>query len=235
MITQTKALVLHSIRYQEKSLIVKCYTEKLGLISYFIRNAFSKGKNASKIAYFQPLSLLEISANHKGKRSLEYLSDIRLLYPYQTLHVDFNKTTVAMFLSEVMDHALHEDEPNPLLFHFLETALLWFDTHPFSPDFHLLFMMELTKFLGFYPDHEKDGDFFSPREGIFIPQIHAESFTYEASSLFKKLIDLRFDDEIHFSQKERRILLSSLFVYYQYHIAGFRSIKSLEILRELYS
>lgn len=234
MIAQTKAIVLHTVRYQEKSLIVKCYTERFGLTSYFIRNAFSKGKNANKIAYFQPLSLLEISGNHKGKNSLEYIADLRLLHPYQTLNTDFNKSTVALFLSELMHHALHEDEPNAALYHFLETAFLWFDSHDFAPDFHLVFMMELTKFLGFYPDDEQDGLYFSPREGSFSNDYQTDAFTIEASAVFKKLLSSRFDLAARFSQSERQLLLDSMLHYFNHHIAEFRSIKSLEILKEIY-
>lgn len=235
MLAKTKAIVLNSIRYQEKSIIVRCYTEQFGLTSYFVRNAFSKTKNAGTIAYFQPLSLLEITGNHKGKNTLEYFTELRLLHPYQTLTTDFTKSTVVLFLSEILSLSIHEESANPILFQFLETAFLWFDTHDFSPDFHLLLMIELTKYLGFYPGHETACPYFSPREGIFTHHIHAECFTEEETQLLKRLLASEFGSPKHFHQRERRMLLQLLISYYQYHISGFRSIKSLNVLMQLFS
>jgi DNA repair protein RecO (recombination protein O) len=70
MVVKTRAIVISSIKYQEKSLIVKCFTLSDGLKSYFVRDAFSSRKSNQKIAYFQPFSLLEIEANHKNKGTL---------------------------------------------------------------------------------------------------------------------------------------------------------------------
>ena len=60
MLVKTKAIVISSLRYQEKSLIVKCFTEAGGLKSYFIRDAFSSRKSSQKIAFFQPLNIIEM-------------------------------------------------------------------------------------------------------------------------------------------------------------------------------
>ena len=72
MLVKTKAIVLSSLKYQEKSLIVKCFTESDGLKSYFVPSAYSNKKANQKIAYFQPLTIIEIEANHKNKGTLEY-------------------------------------------------------------------------------------------------------------------------------------------------------------------
>ena len=53
MLIKTKAIVISSLKYQEKSLIVKCLTQSDGLKSYFVPNAFSAKKSNQKIAYFQ--------------------------------------------------------------------------------------------------------------------------------------------------------------------------------------
>ena len=71
MQVKTKALVISALKYQEKSLIVKCFTRTDGVKSYFVPNAFSSRKNQQKIAYFQPLTLLEIEATHKNQGKLE--------------------------------------------------------------------------------------------------------------------------------------------------------------------
>lgn len=237
MLVKTKAVVLSALKYQEKSLIVKCFTESDGLKSYFVPSAFSSKKSSQKAAYFQPLSLLEIEANHKNKGTLEHFKEIRLAFPYHSIHMDVVKSTIVIFLSEVLHHSIREEEQNKELFTFLETALLWLDNHEETANFHLILMLEITKFLGFYPDiSESHLPFFELNEGVF-SQFHAISCLSEhETALFKKLIGLKFDSEQKiFAGTERQMLLKILLNYYTVHLDGFKKPKSLEVLKEVFS
>lgn len=170
MLVKTKAIVLSALKFNEKSLIVKCFTLSDGLKSYFVRDAFSGRKNNQKIAYFQPLTLLEIEAVHKNKGTLENFKEIKISQAYSSIPTDIFKSTIVMFLSEMLHHSIHEEEANPDFFSFLETAFMWLDAHDQTANFHLILLMESTKFLGFYPeDSNPNFDFFEMREGVFIP------------------------------------------------------------------
>jgi DNA repair protein RecO (recombination protein O) len=170
MLIKTKAIVISTIKYQEKSLIVKCFTESDGLKSYFVQSAFSSKKSNQKIAYFQPLTILEIEANHKNKGTLEHFKEIKLATAFQSINTNIYKSTIVIFLSEIIHHSIHEEEKNQDLFTFLETALLWLDNHEEIANFHLILMLEMTKFLGFYPDDSDiELNFFDINEGIFTP------------------------------------------------------------------
>ena len=155
MQVKTKAIVISSLKYQEKSLIVKCLTHSDGLKSYFVPNAFSTKKGNQKIAYFQPLSILEIEASHKNKGSLEHFKEIKLAHAYKNIPNDIIKSTIVLFLSEILHYSIHEEEKNESLFDFLESALLWLDAHDEMANFHLILMLEMTKFFGFYPDNSE--------------------------------------------------------------------------------
>lgn len=237
MLVKTKAIVLSALKYQEKSLIVKCFTQSDGLKSYFVPSAFSGKKSNQKIAYFQPLTLLEIEANHKNKGTLEYFKEIRLASPYHSINTDIFKSTIVIFLSEMLHHSIREEEKNDTLFSFLETALLWLDTHEEMANFHLILLLEITKFLGFYPDlSEKELPFFELTEGIFTPYHGISCLSEHETFLFKKLIGLKFDsDQKIFAGTERQILLKILLDYYSAHLDGFKKPKSLEVLREVFS
>lgn len=237
MLVKTKAIVLSSLKYQEKSLIVKCFTLSDGLKSYFVPNAFSSKKSSQKIAYFQPLTMLEIEANHKNKGSLEHFKEIRLANAYQTISSDIVKSTIVIFLSEMLHHSIHEEEKNENLFLFLESALLWLDAHDEMANFHLILLLEMTKFLGFYPDvSEMDLKFFDMKEGVFTPFQGTNCLSEHETFLFKKLIHLKFDsDQKVFAGTERQILLKILLDYYGFHLGGFKKPKSLEVLKEVFS
>ncbi|TDE06614.1 DNA repair protein RecO [Flavobacterium hiemivividum] len=237
MQVKTKAIVLSSIKFQEKSLIVKCFTQSHGLKSYFVRDAFSGRKSNQKIAYFQPLSILEIEAVHKNKGTLENFKEIKLSTPFQTIHSDIYKSTIVMFVSEVLHHSIHEEEKNEALFDFLEAALLWLDNHDEIANFHLILMLEATKYLGFYPDiSDMDMSFFEMNEGVFSPFHAISSLTEHETNLLKKLIALRFDnDQKIFHVIERQLVLKILIDYYTLHLDGFKKPKSLDVLKEVFS
>ncbi len=237
MLVKTKAIVISSLKYQEKSLIVKCFTETDGLKSYFVQSAFSGKKSNQKIAYFQPLTLLEIEAVHKNKGTLEHFKEIKLSTAYHTINTDVIKSTIVIFLSEVLHHSIKEEEKNQSLFTFLEAALLWLDTHDETTNFHLILLLEVTKFLGFYPDtSEVDFPYFEMNEGIFSPFHGISCLSEHETHLFKKLLQLRFDsDQKVFAGTERQILLKILLDYYAIHLDGFKKPKSLEVLKEVFA
>ena len=237
MQVKTRAIVLSSLKFQEKSLIVKCFTQSHGLKSYFVRDAFSYRKSNQKIAYFQPMTVLDIEAVHKNKGTLESFKEIKIASPFHSIHSDIYKSTIVMFISEILHHSIHEEEKNEHLFTFLETALEWLDNHDEVANFHLILMLEATKYLGFYPDiSDMDMPFFEMTEGVFTPFHAISSLTEHETNLFKKLVDLKFDnDQKVFHVLERQIILKILIDYYSFHLDGFKKPKSLDVLKEVFS
>jgi len=235
MLVKTKAIVISSIKYQEKSLIIKCLTLSDGLKSYFVRDAFSTSKKATKkSAYFQPLTLLEIEANHKNKNTLEYFLSIKPIV-YQTIPNDIVKSSLILFLSEVFHLSIKEEGKNEDLFLFLETALLWLDENAITTNFHLIVLLELTKFLGFYPNFS-DNEFFELTEGVFTNYQSKTCLSKEESRLFKILLNQKINSfENPFSTSERRQLLEVILNYYSHHIEHFKKPKSLEVLKEVFN
>lgn len=237
MQVKTKAIVISTLKFQEKSLIVKCFTLSNGLKSYFVRDAFSSRKASQKVAYFQPLTIIEIEAVHKNKGTLENFKEVKVASPFHSIQSDIFKSTIVLFLSEILHHSIHEEEKNEPLFTFLEAALHWLDQHDEISNFHLILMLETTKYLGFYPDtSDMDMPFFEMIEGVFTPFHAVSSLTEPESQLLKKLIRLKFDsDQKTFHVIERQLLLKILIDYYSFHLDGFKRPKSLDVLKEVFS
>jgi DNA repair protein RecO (recombination protein O) len=237
MQVKTKAIVISALKFQEKSLIVKCFTLTHGLKSYFVRDAFSARKSNQKIAYFQALNILEIEAIHKNKGRLENFKEIRIATPFHSIHTNIIKSSIVLFLSEILQHSIREEERNESLFTFLETALQWLDNHDEIANFHLIVLLEMTKYFGFYPDiSNRQQAFFELVEGVFTPFHALSSLSEHETTLFKKLMDLKWDsDQKTFHVIERQLLLKILMDYYSYHLDGFRKSKSLDVLKEVFA
>lgn len=236
MLIKTKAIVISSLKYQEKSLIVKCFTLSDGIKSYFVPNAFSGKRNQQKNAFFQPLTILGIEAYHKNKGTLERFKEVRIETPFQNIPQDIYKTTITLFISDVLHHAIKEDGKNETLFAFLETALSWLDANQSISNFHLITLVQLTRYLGFYPQTNSNLPFFEMTEGVFVPYQSITCLSEEETDLFKKVLELKFTDEQKlFSSNQRQLLLKILLDYYSLNIDGFQKPKSLEILHEIFA
>lgn len=233
---KTQAIVLSTIKFQEKSLIVKCFTQSDGLKSYFVPNAFSSKKSNQKIAYFQPLNILDVEVNHKNKGTLEHFKEIKIAHNYQNINTDIVKSSMVLFLSEVLNNSILEEEKNDNLFTFITTSLMWLDTHDSVSNFHLIFLLQLTKFLGFYPQlQETDAAYFEMIDGVFSPFQGTSCLNEHETSLLKKALNLKFEDlQKAFHKEERQLLLNILLDYYTIHLQGFKRPNSLDVLKELF-
>lgn len=237
MIVSTKALVIHTIKYSDSSLIVKLFTQTDGLKSYLIKGAF-RNNSKFKVAYFQPLTLLDVETNHNLKGSLNSFKDVRALYHYQTIPTNILKQTILLFIAEILNSSLREEGPQDLLFEFLLNALIWLDTHDKISNFHLLFLLNLTKYLGFYPDTTlNEAPFFDLSEGNFSHQNSSgKVLNKEELALFKTLLGTNFDniEQLKLNSSKRQQLLSILMQYYELHLNGFKPPKALPILKSIY-
>lgn len=236
MLIKTKAIVISVLKYQEKSLIVKCLTETDGVKTYFVNNAFTGKNNKQRVSLFQPLSQIKIEANHKNKGTLERFKEVQLNSPYHSISGNIYKTTILLFLSEVFHYAIKEEGPNESLFTFLEAALSWLDNHEEIANFHLITLLQTTKYLGFYPEQDADKPYFEPAEGVFITFPSVSCLSENETQLFKKLMQLKFDsNQKKFTVNQRQILLKILIDYYTFNIDYFKAPKSIEVLKEIFS
>jgi DNA repair protein RecO (recombination protein O) len=239
MLVTTETLVLSKTNYSETSLIVRCYTRIYGIKSFIIKGC-KKGRKGNKTtALFQPLHQLEITTQHKNKSGLSIPKSIKMSKPYQTIPFQMNKLAVLLFLSEVLSSALREEEANASLFHYLTSSLTWFDMQDDVANFHIFFLLSLTKHLGFFPDiRDQNHPYFDMENGCFSTQKSTQYIEDPSTiSVFKSFLGTTFDklSEVLVSTTERKKLLELLMQYYQIHLQGFSRPKSLNILHEIYS
>ena len=235
----TNAIVLSKIRYRDNDLIVKCYTEQFGLLSFLLRGVLKSKKGLTKTAYFQLLSQLNLEIIFKANRSLHTIKEAKMNHVYSSLHSNVGKSAIVMFLSEVLTSVLKEEEQNATLFSYLETTLLWLDTHSESSNFHLLFLLQLTKYLGCYPETINiDYPYFNLQDGKFEKSQYGDyAISGENLVLLKQLLGTKFDalNEVKLNAKQRQSFLNLILLYYKLHLGGFKEPKSLQILNQVFN
>ncbi|MFT4032305.1 MAG: DNA repair protein RecO [Siphonobacter sp.] len=223
MLQKTRGLVLNYLRYRETSIIVKIYTEEFGVQTY-IENGVRSSKGKNKIALFQPLTLLELVVYFKEKGGIQRLSELKVDQAYQHIPFDITKSTIALFITELLSKTLKEETKNPQLYQFLRESLIWLDLAESGyENFHVWFLLRLSLYLGFEPQTAQQLTLELRDAGY---PIHQELTALDA---------LRQDPDLKISRSERNYLLEILLKFYELHVEELGEIKSLEVLRAVFS
>ena len=232
---KTNGIILQNTKYQDKKNILKIYTLQQGIQSYVVNISHSK-KSKITAAHVTSLNQIEFIEQVKKTRSIQLISDIHVSYIYQNLFSNPVKNTIAIFLNEVLLKALREQPDNTELYQFIAESLIVFDNQDYeASNFHLHFLVELSKYLGFYPNnnYSKSNCLFDIQDGNFKAQTPHHLF-YADSELSFYLSEL-LDNKSNFTckAKTRSDLLNLLVTLYRLHIPGFGEIKSIQILKEI--
>ncbi|PCI01541.1 MAG: DNA repair protein RecO [Flavobacteriaceae bacterium] len=239
MISTTKAIVINSLKYGDTSLIVTCYTLELGVKRYMVKGILKAKSRNLKRAYFQPLTQLDLVGYHNNKGNLNTIKEAAVNYHYKSLVTQITKQTISFFISDILNATLREEEANPRLFEFITASMQWVDLHDDVANFHLVFLLNLTKFLGFYPVSNLEySSYFDLNEGVFSESVPPYYFiTGDKLKLFRCLLGIKFDglSEMKLNSGQRHELLSILIKYFELHLEGFKEPKSLAILKTIFS
>lgn len=238
MRTKNNSIVLSKLRYRDNDLIVKCYTQQRGVVSYLLKGVLKSKKGLSKTVYFQALSQIQIEENYRPNQSLHFISEVKFNYIYKSLHSNIYKGAIVLFLSEILSNVLKEEEQNEDLFQFIAIAMEYLDNEDRFSNFHLLFLLKLTRYLGFQPENlDIDFPYFNLESGIFEAANHGVySISGENLTLLKRLLGINFDglNTIKISARQRQEFLNLLLYYFELHLGSFKKPKSLQVLNEVF-
>lgn len=228
MLQKTRGIALSYLRYRETSIIARVYTEEFGLQSYIVNGVRSAKSKNNRIALFQPLTLLDMVVYYKNDRDLHRLSEVKTLHPFQSIPFEVAKSTIGLFVTEMLNKVLKEEAGSPVLFRFLVDSVLFLEESRVNyENFHLAFLLKLSFFLGFGPE--------SARE--FENQLRENSYPFLPDDAMDKALNTMLRQPlgtpIVLTRSARNELLDALVAYYQIHIDTIGEVKSLPVLREV--
>lgn len=241
MIVTSRGIVLHALKYNDNTIICDILTESEGCIGFAVHISHSR-QGGIRPALLQPLSLVETTwENHLRTTGLARLNSLSAVYPYVSLGSNPHKTAVGLFIAEFLRHALHGEPSSPALFEYIWQSLRWLDTCPTHfANFHLVFLLRLSRFLGFYPNVSKyqTGDFFDMENSTFCPlqPSHPHFLMPEDACHLPTLMRMKYENMhlFHLTGTQRSRLLRFATDYYRLHLPQFPELKSLPILQTIF-
>ncbi|MBU87256.1 MAG: DNA repair protein RecO [Flavobacteriaceae bacterium] len=238
MIISTKAIVLRKIKYSDSSLIVDVFTDVEGRKSFFLKGILASKKTKIKNSCFQPLSQVLIKYNKREGKKINFLIDCRVNNHCQNLYLDNRKSSIILFLNEILNMCIVEESSNKDLYFFLEISLKWLDDNDRISNFHIIFILNFLKYLGINPHLKKSNSRFLSFESGSFENIRPRGLHAEGESVKQiiSLLGMNFDNcfLLRISQVQKREILKILLEYIEYHIHGFKKPKSLDIFHQIF-
>lgn len=241
MLEKSRAIFLDSVKFSETSLITSFYTENFGRQSFIINSVRNK-KSKVKASIFQPLYLLDLEFYYNPSKEIHRLKEVRISYPYNSIPFDIRKSSQAIFISELLNKCLREEASNPEMFDFIYHSLIFLDIAETGySSFHIWFLLKLTHFLGIYPIYDKAliNNYFDLQKAQFVLRepSHVHFVNKEITQLLIRLfeVDDLSKNNLNFTQNEKSILLSAIIEFYKIHFNHLGEVKSLAVLKEVFS
>jgi DNA repair protein RecO (recombination protein O) len=219
VLVKTKGIVFRLTPYGDTSVIVNMFTELFGLQSYIVNGVRSSSKK-SKIALFQPLTLLDLVVYHKENANIMRIKEVKCYYVYQNFSRQVSKSAIALFINEVLNKAVKDQTHTAEIFEFISTSLIILNETPKPENFHLVFLLGLSRHLGFAPNQTSE-----------VLGVHWIDETEER--LLNQLLGADYNADLSLTYAQRQVLLNCLLRFYQTHIDGFGEVKSLQVLQEV--
>lgn len=240
MTEKMQGIVINVIKYNDKHNIAHVYTDKRGMLAFLIRQGST---NASRMrnAMFLPLSMIEFEANMQPGRDLYTLHDVRRIAVLMSIFSNPMKNAIAMFMSELLSRTIQEQEQNMVLYSYLRNSILQLeDAQESVANFHICFLYQLGAFIGIQPDVDsyREGYWFNMADGVFTssPQAGGKSLPPEQARVLQLLSRMTWDNmhRFKFTREQRNEMLEMMLSYYRLHHSTLGTLRSPEVLRQLF-
>jgi DNA repair protein RecO (recombination protein O) len=235
MLQKTEGIVIHTLPYSDTSIITKVFTADYGLLSFMIRGTRGK-KTSNKAVLFQPLTILMLDIYYQENKNLQTVKETKLALNPVGIYGNMYKTSVVLFIAEVLQKLLKDSYQNVALFELLKNKIEELNNGTFHPDFHLNLLLSISEELGFVPfnNFSSSEPVFSIQEGKFVTNAAEHTGAYYLNLIDSEhLHHLLSGTELTMQREERRSLLTEILKYFQFHNQGMSTIRSVSVLQEV--
>ena len=149
-------LPLRIVQYSDKTSLLSAFSRELGTISFAIP-AGNGPSAARRRALLSILTPLEVEASIRPGRDVHSFKEPRALLALHLVQTDPVRASLAMFIAEVLQPILRQNEGDALIFDYIVNAMARLnDKSVATANFHIAFLVGLATLLGIAPN---SGDF----------------------------------------------------------------------------
>lgn len=226
MIYKTRGIALSYIKYKESSIIARIFTEVFGMQSYIVNSVRTKTAK-TKIALFQPLTILDLVVYHNTRKEINRISEMKCSFNMQTIPYNIKKTSIALFLTELLNKTLHEEEENERLYEFIHESIVILDgMNEDYENFHLQFMLLLSRYLGIKPESSRS----------MLREVgHAKIYDNKFNEQVDFFIQSNYEQHQKLGKSIRNEILMLIIDYFRFHYDSVKEFKSIQVLKEVLS
>lgn len=240
MSEKINGIVLNVRKYNDRNNIVTLYTREKGRMAFISPVGSGKASNVRR-ARLQPIAVIETEINFKSGSELQRLGSITSGEVWSDIYFHPAKRALAMFISEFLYRLLNASMADPHLYDFLVDSFRLLDGMKDGiNEFHIPFLVSLLSFSGIQPDISgmREGYVFEFASGAFVPEFEAKGPV--VSGPYTRFIPwisrLNFSNmkSLRRAKADRRQILYGILNYYSYNFPGLSTLKSLDVLREVF-
>lgn len=241
MLQKCDGIVLRSIKCANGTTILDIYSSSMGR-AQFSTGRKDRGRKGGGVLCM-PLSIVNMEYEYRPKDAIQRLKEWKLDYAPSELPFHPLKGAIALFVAELLTRVLFEQEANRGLFGYLRQSIVALDCCSKGiANFHLAFLMQLARYLGIYPNlsQYEEGIGFHLQEAEFVPlpltktayHLHPD----EAKALHE-LARMNYQNMGLFAMNrvQRNRCLALMLEYYELHLPGMGTLKSVEVLQQLFA
>lgn len=209
-------IVLATTKVGDSSLVLHTLSAEFGRRSFIC----SVGRS-TPMALFQPLNLLSGVYSENSRSELWRIGSLKAESPLLGIRTSVGKNAITLFLGEVLFRALRDGANEEGLYQWCRQSVMTLDALQGDwANFHLRFLLELCGALGFSPSMED----LAPFVGERLEQVGSLlTLSYSETLLLPLSGELRSE------------IAGILLDYLGFHLEMNLNVRSLRVLRELFS
>lgn len=215
MTISTRLIILNVTKIKDNTIVIHCLTRDYGRKSFLV----SVGKSAS-MALYLPLNILDAEIIENPKSDLWRAKNISSVHPLLGIRQNIHKNTMTLFMSEVLYRSISENSIEPGLFQWCEKTILTLEALDSDfANYHLVFLIDYAKTMGFAPSTESIAAFAGQR-------LQDIAMLLELPLGQAMLVPLKGE--------VRNEIADILLKYLSFHTDTNIQARSLKVLREIY-
>ncbi|MBK9192395.1 MAG: DNA repair protein RecO [Crocinitomicaceae bacterium] len=226
-----EGIVIQKTDYSDTSVIVRLLTEDSGVKSFIFPGGKSKKKGGNLL---MPLAIVSVTYTQKPNHELGNIKEISPTLILKEIPFNPIKSGILFFMNEVVIQTVKEQEDNERLYQFLKSSVEILDLTNNYKNFAVVFLIQLTNYLGVYPKITPGAKYFDLRESTFISHTpaHPAYVSAETSKVILDLMQTKLDgsNSPQISLQQRRSALHEMLNYYRVIFDQFKDLHSLAVL-----